>query len=84
MTEETVTTQEDSPVTIDEISASVIHKTDGTVVEQGFGQLRKLKSGERFTFIRPGGVMIDRDGDVLTVREWPVDYKPGPTEIFGS
>ena len=59
MTEETLTTQEESPVSIDEISASVIHKTNGTVVEQGFGQLRKLKSGEHFKFVRPGGVLID-------------------------
>jgi hypothetical protein len=80
MIEDPIAEAEFSP---DEVGASVLHRTDSTVLAEGFGRFAEPGRGQRLSYVRPGGVLIGIVEGVRTVRPWAVDYVPTLAEVMG-
>jgi len=69
--------------TADEVGASVLHKTDGTVLKEGNGPFAQPGRGERLSYVRPGGVLVGQVEGVRRVRPWALDHMPTFAELMG-
>jgi hypothetical protein len=68
---------------IEQVGPSVLHKTDGTVIAEGVGAFAEPGRGQRFSYIRPGGVLVRDDGGVRKAVPWATDFVPTFAELIG-
>ncbi len=81
-----MSTEDDTMIelTADEVGGSVHHKTDGTVLAEGYGAFVKPGRGERLSYVRPGGVLVVTTDGVRKVQPWAVDHVPTFAELIGG